>query len=107
MIPKTKLLQSFTRGDTIQDWTRCETGIAVQSSGQQLHSDVFASTACIHNVYRITYEGSAIPVCVCVVHEYTSLVRAVPPLLWEKRNTFCSTSLAIPTACWKKRNSCG
>ena len=42
---------------------------------------------------------------VCVVHEYTSLVRAVPPLLWQKRSTFCSTSFALPTTCRKKRNS--
>ena len=41
----------------------------------------------------------------CVGHEYTSLVRAVPPLLWQKRSTFCSTSPGLPTASWKKRNS--
>ena len=94
MIPTAKLLQSFTRNDTIQDWTRCETGIAVQSSRQQLHSDVFASTDMHTQCLQDNLKGSAIPVCVCVGHEYTSLVRAVLPFFGRKRTP--SVALCLP-----------
>ena len=53
IILATKLLQSCSRNDTFEDWRRCRTAIAVQSSRQQLHCDMFVSTdmhtECIHN----------------------------------------------------------
>ena len=108
MILATKLLQRCSRNDTFEDWRRCRTAIAVQSSRQQLHCDMLCEHWHAYRMYtQSLMKRVLIPVCLCVVHEHTSLVRAVPPLLWQKRSTFCSTLLALPTACWKNRNGRG